>query len=133
MKLTYNCTLLLALLTTSIAVGAEQQVSADFVKNELELARSQYLYGSSETGLYALTALARLLESDKSEALLSEVGVNNLSFTYARIGLLLEKSGKTVEAATYFDKALASYQGETTVLSDLKTMVQQLDAQQGIR
>ncbi len=103
------------------------QISADFLINEINIAHSEYLNGSIDSGLYALESLARLLESDKSATLRSETGPNNLAFTYLRIGLLHEKSGNKPEADTYFDKALSSYQGERTDITQLKKAVAGLD------
>jgi tetratricopeptide (TPR) repeat protein len=103
------------------------EISPDFLKTELALAYSQYLDGSQDTGLYALNALARILESDKSAALQAEVGVNNLAFTYLRLGLLYEKAGNQLQADTYFNKALNSYQGEEIEIAELKIAVLKLD------
>ena len=72
-------------------VSIANAVSSDFLKKEIELAYTQYLIGSPESGLYALQALARILESDSSS---SKLGPNNLSFTYLRIGLLHEQAGR---------------------------------------
>ena len=47
--------------------------------------------------------------------------------TYLRIGLLHEKSGNTVEADIYFNKALSLYQGESTNIAHLKDAVERLD------
>ena len=103
------------------------QISADFLINEINIAHSEYLNGSIDSGLYALESLARLLGSDKSATLLSETGSNNLAFTYLRIGLLHEKSGNKQKADTYFNKALSSYQGEKTDITQLKEAVVELD------
>lgn len=103
------------------------QIAPDFLKKEIKIAYSQYLSGSADTGLYALAALARILESDGSVSLHSNVGLNNLAFTYIRMGLLYEKSGNEQEAETYFKKGLNSYQGEKTDISKLKEIVLQLD------
>lgn len=103
------------------------QVSVDFLINEIKIAHSEYLNGSIDSGLYALESLARLLESDKSATLMLETGPNNLAFTYLRIGLLHEKSGNKQEAITYFNRALISYQGEKTDITQLKKAVLELD------
>jgi len=103
------------------------QVSVDFLINEIKIAHSEYLNGSIDSGLYALESLARLLESDKSATLMLETGPNNLAFTYLRIGLLHEKSGNKQEANTYFNRALISYQGEKTDITQLKKAVLELD------
>jgi len=103
------------------------QVSVDFLRNEIKIAHSEYLNGSIDSGLYALESLARLLESDKSATLMLETGPNNLAFTYLRIGLLHEKSGNKQEANTYFNRALISYQGEKTDITQLKKAVLELD------
>jgi len=103
------------------------QISADFLMNEIEIAHSEYLNGSIDSGLYALESLSRLLESDNSARLSSGAGPNNLAFTYLRIGLLHEKSGNKREADAYFNKALSSYQGEKTDITQLKETVVELD------
>ncbi len=103
------------------------QISSDFLTDELNTAHSQYLHGSIDSGLYALESLARLLESDKSATLLSKTGPNNLAFTYLRIGMIHEKSGNKTEADTYFKKALNSYQGEKINIVQLKEAVALLD------
>ncbi|BCO19274.1 hypothetical protein KUC3_21310 [Alteromonas sp. KC3] len=106
--------------TTSLA----NQLSSDFLKNEIELAHTQYLNGSPESGLYALQALARMLESDDSS---SSLGPNNLSFTYLRIGLLYEQAGSQAKANAYFNKALSAYIGEDIEIAHLKEAVSKLD------
>ena len=108
-------------------VSYANQISSGFLENEIKAAHSEYLNGSIDSGLYALNALARLLESDKSIALSSKTGENNLAFTYLRIGLLHEKSGNKVEADIYFNKALSLYQGESTNIAHLKDAVERLD------
>lgn len=109
------------------ASAAANNLSADFLKNEIAIAYSEYLQGSPESGRYALKALARILESDNASALNTEVGSNNLSFTYLRLGLLYEKSGNYVEAEASFAKALSLYVGEQADLSQLKLAVLALD------
>ncbi|WP_337879671.1 hypothetical protein [Rheinheimera sp.] len=108
-------------------MSVANEISADFLKTELERAHAAYLTGSVDTGLYALEALARLLESDQSAALQTEVGSNNLAFTYVRIGLLYEKTGNTSQAQAYFNKALGSYQGHKIEMASLKDSVLKLD------
>jgi tetratricopeptide (TPR) repeat protein len=117
--------LLLGILVSASA--AANNLSADFLKNEIAIAHSEYLQGSPESGRYALKALARILESDNASALNAEVGSNNLSFTYLRLGLLYEKSGNYVEAEASFAKALSLYVGEQADLSQLKLAVLALD------
>ena len=103
------------------------EISLSFLKKEIEIAHTQYLKGSAESGLYALEALARILESDNSASSQSEVGANNLSFTYLRIGLLHEKLGNQPKASKYFNKALSSYRGEEIEIARLKEVVVHLD------
>ena len=105
-------------------VSFANEISSDFLKKEIELAHTQYLKGSPESGLYALQALARILESDSSS---SKLGPNNLSFTYLRIGLLYEQAGSQSKAKAYFDKALSSYKGENIEITHLKETVSKLD------
>lgn len=105
-------------------VSIANEVSSDFLKKEIELAHTQYLKGSSESGLYALQALARILESDNSS---SKLGPNNLSFTYLRIGLLHEQVGSYSKAKAYFNKAQSSYSGKKIEIAHLKELVSKLD------
>jgi hypothetical protein len=113
-----------ALISSTVLANA---VSADFLKNEIEAAHTQYTSGSNESGLYALETLARLLESDKSSSLQLEVGINNLSFTYIRIGLLYEGSGNESKANSYFTRAVSIYKGEKIEVAQLKNTVKHLD------
>jgi len=99
-------------------------LSLDFVKHEIKLAHNQYLKGSADSGLYALEALSRILEStDTSEAL----GPNSLSFTYLRVGLLHEKLGDEANASKAFNKALKHYKGSKASIAQLKEYVIRLD------
>lgn len=118
---------LLAVGSLVIMTSIANEISSDFLKKEIELAHAQYLQGSTESGLYALQALARILESDKSSSLQSELGPNNLAFTYLRIGLLHEQTGSDSKAKAYFNKALSTYQGNNIELTDLKAIVTKLD------
>ncbi len=105
-------------------VSIANEVSSDFLKKEIALAHTQYLKGSPESGLYALQALARILESDDSS---SKLGPNNLSFTYLRIGLLHEQAGSDSKAKAYFNKAQSSYIGKNIEIAQLKELVSKLD------
>lgn len=105
-------------------VSIANEISSDFLKKEIELAHTQYLKGSTESGLYALQALARILESDSTS---SKLGPNNLSFTYLRIGLLHEQAGNDSKAKAYFNKAQSSYSGNKIEIAQLKEMVSKLD------
>ena len=120
----YSLVTLFALISNMVLAN---EVSPDFLKKEIEIAHTQYITGSGESGLYALETLARLLESDNSNSLQSEIGPNNLSFTYLRIALLHEKSGNKSKANSYFTKALSSYKGEKIEVSQLKNVVEELD------
>lgn len=117
--------LILGTLTSSVSIA--NQLSADFLKKEIELAHAQYLHGSPESGLYALKALARLLESDSSSALETEIGPDNLSFTYLRIAMLHEKAGNQAKAETYFNKVTSTYDGRSVDIAELKAFVMKLD------
>lgn len=123
-KIKFSLTALVALAS---GFSVAQDVSTDFLKKEIEFAQYQYLNGSSESGFYALEALARLLESNKSSATQSDLGPNNLSFTYLRIGLLYEKAGDQSNAKAYFNKALHAYKGRKAEIVELKQLVSQLD------
>tara|TARA_R110002167_G_scaffold11831_6_gene51137 strand:+ start:632 stop:1015 length:384 start_codon:yes stop_codon:yes gene_type:complete len=105
-------------------VSIANAVSSDFLKKEIELAHNQYLKGSPESGLYALQALAKILESDSSS---SKLGPNNLLFTYLRIGLLHEQAGSDPKAEAYFNKAQSSYIGKKIEIAQLKELVSKLD------
>ena len=117
----------IGLLVFSILVSNQSlsdNLSLDFVKHEIKLAHNQYLKGSTESGLYALEALSRILEStDTSEAL----GPNSLSFTYLRVGLLHEKLGNETNASKAFNKALKHYKGSNASIAQLKEYVLRLD------
>ncbi|MDP4536563.1 hypothetical protein Q3O60_10220 [Alkalimonas collagenimarina] len=115
----------LGMLVPGVSIGNE--TSPDFLKKEIEIAHTEYLNGSFESGIYALEALARILESDDSTTLHSDVGSNNLAFTYLRIGLLHEKSGNQSTADSYFTKAISSYHGEQVEIVQLKEAALQLD------
>jgi hypothetical protein len=103
------------------------QISADFLKREIEIANIQYLTGTPESGLYALKSVARLLESELNVTQM-EVGINHLAFTYLRIGLLLEKLGKVGDAESYFQKAKNAYQGGQLAITQLKQVVKHMDS-----
>ena len=106
------------------SVSIANEISSDYLKKEIELAHTQYIQGSIESGLYALQALARILESDSTS---SKLGPNNLSFTYLRIGLLHEKAGSDSKAKPYFNKAKSSYSGKKIEIPQLKELVSKLD------
>jgi hypothetical protein len=109
------------------------EITGDFIKSEIEIAHKQYFTGTPESSLYALEALSRLLESDQSEILKSEIGPNNLSFTYIRIGLLHEKLGSKSKANLYFTKAVNSYKGDNVQILQLKETVAHLDGKHSIK
>ncbi len=117
----------LAVAAFASGICQANQISADFVKNEIQIAHTQYLKGSLDSGLYALEALARILESDSSATLQSSIGPHQLAFTYLRIGLLHEKSGNQQQAETFFNKALSAYQDKTVTITQLKAAVNQMD------
>jgi hypothetical protein len=115
----------LATLVSPLSIAAE--IPLDFVKKEIEIAYSQYFKGSPKSGLYALEALSRILELDKYKSIQSEIGPNNLSFTFFRIGLLHETSGDDISANIYFNKALKQYVGKPIKIGELKSYVSELD------
>ena len=57
---------LAALVSLAVPTNANE-ITAEFLKKELELAHSQYIRGSSDSALYALNALARILELDNAK------------------------------------------------------------------
>jgi tetratricopeptide (TPR) repeat protein len=127
MKNTFKATLIAVLALTS-SVSIASQISPDFLKTEIDIAHSQYLSGSTESGLYALEALSRLLEATKSGAQDVELGPNNLAYTYVRLGLLHEKAGNQTKATMYFNKATEAYQGADATIEQLKTAAVMLDS-----
>ncbi|WP_448550539.1 hypothetical protein [Thalassotalea fusca] len=104
--------------------GLANDFSPDFIKNEIQMAHTQYLKGSSESGLYALHALTRILESTESS---DKLDPNNLSFTYLRIGLLHEKMGRASKANEFFNKAMKNYIGSNANIAQLKEVALLLD------
>ena len=117
---------LAALFSLAVPTNANE-MTAEFLKNELEIAHSQYIKGSSDSALYALNALARILELDSAKTLQTELGPNNLAFTYLRIGLIHEQAGEQQQANSYFAKAMNVHQGEKSQLAELKAYVTKLD------
>ncbi|MCG9707842.1 MULTISPECIES: hypothetical protein [unclassified Pseudoalteromonas] len=117
---------LAALVSLAVPTNANE-MTAEFLKNELEIAHSQYIKGSSDSALYALNALARILELDSAKTLQTELGPNNLAFTYLRIGLIHEQAGEQQQANSYFAKAMNVHQGEKSQLAELKAYVTKLD------
>lgn len=117
---------LAALVSLAVPTNANE-MTAEFLKNELEIAHSQYIKGSSDSALYALNALARILELDSAKKLQTELGPNNLAFTYLRIGLIHEQAGEQQQANSYFAKAMNAHQGEKSQLAELKAYVTKLD------
>ncbi|NIZ07133.1 hypothetical protein [Pseudoalteromonas sp. HF66] len=117
---------LAALVSLAVPTNANE-MTAEFLKNELEIAHSQYIKGSSDSALYALNALARILELDSAKTLQTELGPNNLAFTYLRIGLIYEQAGEQQLAHSYFAKAMNAHQGEKSQLAELKAYVTKLD------
>ncbi|MBU1436438.1 MAG: hypothetical protein KKF79_03645 [Gammaproteobacteria bacterium] len=127
MKNMFKATLITVLALTS-SVSIASQISPDFLKTELDIAHRQYLSGSTESGLYALEALSRLLEATKSGAQDVELGPNNLAYTYVRLGLLHEKAGNQTKATMYFNKATEAYQGPDATIEQLKTAAVMMDS-----
>ncbi|RVU37705.1 hypothetical protein EOE67_09550 [Rheinheimera riviphila] len=121
---------LLVLMSVTINSAAAAEISADFIKAEIEVAYSQYKTGTPETGIYALETLGRLLKSADSAALQAEIGPNNLPLTYIRIGLLHEKAGDTTKATAFFNQAAELLKDEKVDIAQLKQKVFQLDSKQ---
>ncbi len=108
-------------------------ISADFLLNELDISYKKYVNSSPEMAIYAMESVIRLQESDRSSELLHKTGPNSLALSYLRLGLLYEKSGLNRAADNVFDKAMTSYQSQFTntekvSLIDLKKFVIGLDA-----
>ncbi|MFT6735876.1 MAG: hypothetical protein ACJAS9_004090 [Polaribacter sp.] len=121
----------LAVITSNISFAND--ISANFLNNEAEIAHKVYLHESTEVAIYAMESIVRLQESDQSDKLLQKTGPSSLSFSYIRLGFLYEKSGLMQKADIAFSKAVATYKSpynknESVALSKLKTAVQELDA-----
>jgi len=121
----------IAVITSNISVA--NNISPDFLNNEIEIAHNKYLSSSTEVAIYALESIVRLLESDQSEDLLYKTGPANLSFSYIRLGFLYEKSGLKEKADIAFSKAVPSYkvafqEEKQVTLKKLKHVVRMLDA-----
>lgn len=117
---------LAALVSVAVPTNANE-ITAEFLINELEIAHSQYTKGSSDSALYALNALVRILKLESAKILQTELGPNNLAFTYLRIGLIHEHAGDQQQANSYFAKAMNAHQGEEIQLAELKAYVTKLD------
>ena len=112
----------------SLAVPTNaNEITSEFLKKELELAHSQYINGSHDSALYALNSLARILELDSAKTLQTEIGPNNLAFTYLRIGIIHEHAGDQQQANSYFAKAMNAHQGKKLQFAELKAYVTKLD------
>lgn len=105
------------------------EISVEVIKNQLASAHNQYLSGHTQRGVDALDHLAFVLESHQSASLETQIGPNNLAYTYVRLGLLHEKSGDSSKASGYFSKAIQSYKGDKAELEQLKAVVRRLDNQ----
>ncbi|RJF35367.1 hypothetical protein [Pseudoalteromonas gelatinilytica] len=119
--------LTLAVLVSLAMPSNANEITSEFLKKELELAHSQYIKGSRDSALYALHALVRILELDSTKTLQTEIGPNNLAFTYLRIGLIHEHAGDEQQANSYFAKAMNAHQGEKLQLAELKAYITKLD------
>jgi len=106
-------TILLSLvfvLSLSANLAQANEITSDFLKQEIELAYNHYLNAEPQSGLFALETLARLIESDSTGVLLS----------------LHEKLGNQEQAAIAFSQAIKSNSGNAE-LSVLKASVLKLD------
>lgn len=122
---------ILAVITSSISVA--NNISSDFLINEIKVTHKAYLQGSPEVATYAMESLIRLLESDQSDGLLLKTSPSSISFSYIRLGFLYENSGLNKKADIAFSKAVASYKSpynksEVIPLKELKSAVKHLDA-----
>lgn len=124
---------LVAITVISSGFSLANNISADFLLNELDISYKKYVNSSPEMAIYAMESVIRLQESDRSSELLHKTGPNSLALSYLRLGLLYEKSGLNRAADNVFDKAMTSYQSQFTntekvSLIDLKKFVIGLDA-----
>lgn len=132
MKMIIKLTLV-AITVISSGFSLANNISADFLLNELDISYKKYVNSSPEMAIYAMESVIRLQASDRSGELLHKTGPNSLALSYLRLGLLYEKSGLNKEADNVFDKAMTSYQSQFTTtekvsLIDLKKFVIGLDA-----
>jgi hypothetical protein len=121
----------LAVITSNISVA--NNISTDFINNEVKITHNEYLHGSPEVAIYAMESLVRLLQTVQSNSLLLKINPSSLSLSYIRLGFLYEKSGLKQKADIAFSKAVASYkssdnESENIPLKDLKSFVRYLDA-----
>jgi hypothetical protein len=126
-------TTLIALTAITSNFGLANNISPDFLLNEIDISYKKYAYSSPEIGIYALESLIRLQESDRSSELLQKTGPRSLALSYLRLGLLYEKLDLNKEADKVFYKALTSYKSQITdsknvSLIELKKFVIDLDA-----
>ncbi len=125
-------TTLIALTAITSNLSLANNISSDFLLNEIEISYKIYAYSSPEIGVYALESLIRLQESDRSSELLHKTGPTSLALSYLRLGLLYEKLDLNKEADKVFSKALTSYKSQVTYsenvsLIELKKFVIGLD------
>ncbi|TWX64088.1 hypothetical protein ESZ36_20660 [Colwellia demingiae] len=108
-------------------------ISPDFLLNEIDISYKKYVYSSLEVGIYAMESVIRLQESDRSSELLHKTGPASLALSYLRLGLLYEKLGLNKDADKVFYKAVTSYKSQVTdsenvSLIELKKFVVGIDA-----
>ena len=108
-------------------------ISSDFLLNEIDISYKKYVNSSPEVGIYAMESVIRLQESDRSSELLHKTGPTSLALSYLRLGLLYEKLNFTKKADNVFYKAVTSYKSQVTdsenvSLIELKKFVVGLDA-----
>jgi hypothetical protein len=114
--------------STSLA----NELPSTFLQKELEISFNEYLKGSPESRLYALEAVARLLQlqSENSASFQSDYGPNILPLINVRIGMLHEEQGNQSEANEYFNKAVSTYKADVKDNIDvakLKGFVKNID------
>ncbi|MFC0119727.1 hypothetical protein ACFFK7_17580 [Pseudoalteromonas xiamenensis] len=127
----YINTLFSALILSTISTSSlANQLTPEFVLNEIDVAQKHYMCDSPETAKSALQTLARLLESDQSLALLDKIGPDNLAITYARLGLVYENSGDNLKASDYKAKAVSLMQRHLSEIDweGMKQLIQFFDS-----
>lgn len=108
-------------------------VSTDFLNQEIENSYEEYMNGSFETAIYSMKALIRLLEIDSPLASYDKVGPI-LSFTYIRLGFLYEHLSLEQDAHMAFSKGLEVYVNPYNdfPLDELKELVKGVDRINGL-
>lgn len=123
---------LIVLTAMTSTFSLANNISPDFLLNEIGISYKKYVNSSPEVGIYAMESVIRLQESDRSSELLHKTGPTSLALSYLRLGLLYEKLDLHKKADNVFYKAVTSYKSQVTdienvSLIELKKFVVGLD------